>query len=338
MSENTTISWCNHTFNPWSGCHKVSPACTNCYAAALPPSMRRGAEWGRDTPRVPASDAYWREPVRWNAKAEKRGERMRVFCASTADVFEARDDLDGYRARLWALIEATPMLDWLLLTKRPEQIMQRIPPAWRDGCPPNTWMGATVEDQERADERIPHLLRVPAHVRWLSMEPLGGPVDIAPWLRDRPCTCVSPFGRCPGAPCASRLGWIVCGGESGHGARPSHPEWFRSLRDQCAASGVPFHFKQWGAFGHSGQIIMGPGLGTYVFREFTSFDHWVAKGPSWLARDDACLDTKGRRLLLGRDFIRARDESTFPVVILSNVGKKAAGRSLDGVVHDGFPS
>lgn len=227
MSEYSHISWTNATFNPWSGCVKISPACTFCYAAALPPSMRRGAEWGKDTPRIPASEAYWREPVKWNAKAAKKGERVRVFCASVADVFEARDDLDGYRARLWALIEATPSLDWLLLTKRPEEIMRRIPAEWRDGLPPNVWAGTTVENQKYADERIGHLVTVPARVRWLSMEPLCGPVDLTEYL--------------------DRLQWIVAGGESGHGARASDVQWYRDLRMQTGCEGVAFHMKQLGS-------------------------------------------------------------------------------------------
>ena len=114
MSANTSIEWAHHTFNPWSGCAKVSPGCANCYAANLPPSMRRGAEWGEGRPRVVASDAYWREPLAWNRKAAKESKRARVFCASTADVFEARIDLDPWRCRLFDLIRETPELDWLL--------------------------------------------------------------------------------------------------------------------------------------------------------------------------------------------------------------------------------
>jgi protein gp37 len=120
----TKISWAHYTMNPWSGCAKVSPACANCYAATLPPSMRRGAVWGADTARIPASESYWQGPIAWDRKAAKAGERHRVFCASTADVFEARPDLDEARLRLFKLIEATPNLDWLLLTKRPDHMAE----------------------------------------------------------------------------------------------------------------------------------------------------------------------------------------------------------------------
>lgn len=186
MAEITAISWTNHTFNPWSGCVKVSAGCANCYAANLPPAMRRGAEWGKDSPRIPAGEDYWRQPLAWERAAIKAGERRRVFCASTADVFEARDDLDPARARLFALIEATPGLDWLLTTKRADEIMRRVPASWRHRFPRNVWMLVSVEDQRAANERIPHLLKVPAWVRGLSMEPLLGPVDLSPWIGYNP--------------------------------------------------------------------------------------------------------------------------------------------------------
>ena len=182
MAEISAISWTHSTFNPWSGCVKVSAGCANCYAANLPPAMRRGAAWGKGLPRVHASDAYWNEPHRWNAAALKAGERRRVFCASTADVFEDRDDLDAARARLFALIEDTSDLDWLLTTKRADAIMRRVPAQWRILFPSNVWMLVSVEDQKAADARIPWLLKVPAIVRGLSMEPLLGPVDLDDWI------------------------------------------------------------------------------------------------------------------------------------------------------------
>lgn len=178
MSEITGIQWTHHTFNPWSGCAKVSAGCANCYAAALPPSMRRGAVWGANNPRMVASDSYWKSPLAWDRAAAKARERRRVFCASVADVFEDRDDLDVHRLRLAELIRSTPNLDWLLLTKRAEAIERRAAPMWTT-WPRNVWLGVSVENQAAADERIPHLLRVPAAVRFLSMEPLLGGVD--PW-------------------------------------------------------------------------------------------------------------------------------------------------------------
>ncbi len=259
MSE-SKIEWTDYTFNPWSGCTKVSAGCANCYAAALPPGMRRGAHWGLWEKRVPASEPYWREPLRWARKAAAEGVRRRVFCASTADVFEERGDLDPLRERLWGLIAETPELDWLLLTKRPARMA-----SWAavHGWPANAWAGASVEDQAAADERVPHLLTVPAPVRFLSCEPLLGPVDLEPlWCEhcevagmNPTNTMVSPDGHPSCMECGREVrptrwlrhvDWIIVGGESGPRARPMQTAWVRNLRDQAEARRVAFFFKQWG--------------------------------------------------------------------------------------------
>ena len=270
MSEVTAISWTHSTFNPWSGCVKVSAGCANCYAANLPPAMRRGAEWGKDLPRVHASDDYWKQPFAWERAAVKAGERRRVFCASTADVFEDRDDLDAARARLFALIEDTPGLDWLLTTKRADAIMRRVPAQWRILFPSNVWMLVSVEDQKAADARIPWLLKVPAIVRGLSMEPLIGPVDLdqptcpycgefgenitvasdgaTPWCRE--CDNEACFGwwldGCA-SPSQRGINWIITGGESGRGARPMDTAWVADIHNQAADRGVAVHHKQMGS-------------------------------------------------------------------------------------------
>lgn len=257
MAETTAIAWTDHTFNPWQGCERVSSACDHCYAATISKRVGHPERW--DGARDATSAGYWRNPLRWDRKAAERGRPGLVFCGSMCDVFEDRPDLDEHRARLWELIVATPHLIWLLLTKRPEQIMRRVPLCWRPptchgGWPSNVWVGTTVEDQERANERIPHLLDVPAPVRFLSVEPMLGPVDLDHWLppfvgEDAPLGWVN---------------WVICGGESGHGARPMHPDWARDLRDQCAAARVPFFFKQWGEFspdkpeGRSVPVAIGP--------------------------------------------------------------------------------
>jgi protein gp37 len=165
--------------------------------------------------------------VKWNFEAVRAGARRRVFCASMADVFENRAELDPLRARLWQLIADTPALDWLLLTKRPDRASKAVP--WGDKWPANVWIGATAENQKWAEKRIPMLLALPATVRFLSCEPLLGQLDISRWLTG-----------------ARRVDWVIAGGESGHKARPMNPSWTRSLRDQCSLAGVPFHFKQWG--------------------------------------------------------------------------------------------
>lgn len=190
---------------------------------------------------------------------------------------------------------------------------------------PNVWLGASVEDQTRADERIPDLLATPAAVRFISAEPLLGAIDLREVIPN-PINYSHAHGF-------KGLDWIICGGESGLGARPMHPDWARSLRDQCAAAGVPFFFKQWGEW-HTNAFYL-PDQQP-VFRQFTSFDHWVNKARTWV-NGGICLDRTGRRLQIGGDFMRARDENTFPVTIMHHVGKARAGRLLDGVEHNGFP-
>lgn len=231
MARNSTIEWTHHTFNPWWGCHRVSPACDNCYAEAW--ARRLGRElWGARETRRFFGDTHWREPLRWDAEAAANQRRERVFCASMADVFEWRADLNEHRRRLWQLIEETPNLDWLLLTKRPQHILRMTP--WRDAWPNNVWVGTSVENQRLAELRLPQLLRVPARVRFLSCEPLLGPLDLRPWFNRR--------GSRP-------INWVIAGGESGAHSRPMHPDWVLGLLEQCQHAEVPFHFKQWGHWG-----------------------------------------------------------------------------------------
>ena len=225
MARDSKIEWTDHTFNPWWGCTKVSPACDHCYAEAW--ARRMGLDvWTAGKPRRFLSDAYWRQPHRWNEAAKRSGQRSRVFCASMADVFEWKKGLSEWRERLWRVIEETPFLDWLLLTKRPH-LVQRLAP-WEGDWPHNVWLGTTVENQRWVDKRLPYLGETPARIRFLSCEPLLDEIELDGWL-DR-----------------KAIDWVIAGGESGPQARPSDPNWFYSLRDQCIAHGTPFHFKQWG--------------------------------------------------------------------------------------------
>lgn len=227
MGKNSHIEWTNHTFNPWWGCAKVSPACCHCYAETLSKRFG-GATWGAEGKRRFFSNAHWSEPLKWNAEAEHKNLRSRVFCASMSDVFEDRRDLDFERVKLWALIEKTKSLDWLLLTKRPEAVEKLVP--WGRKWPNNVWLGTTVENQEWADKRLPQLLASPAKVRFLSCEPLLGSLDLGCYTKKK------------------GIHWIIVGGESGPGARPMHPTWVRGLRDFAVKQGIAFHFKQWGNF------------------------------------------------------------------------------------------
>lgn len=253
MGIETGIQWTDHSFNPWWGCARVSPGCVHCYAETM--AARWGTKWGTQAERRFFGDKHWNEPERWNKAAEKAGVRRRVFCASMADVFEDRRDLDVHRARLWKLITRTPNLDWQLLTKRPEHAdrlwAQAMVDAF-DGLPligprwlSNVWLGTSVEDQKRADERIPELLGVPAAVRFLSVEPLLGPVDLGRYLWDDG-ESVEGIPAQPSSPRDS-IGWVIVGGESGPGARPMQVEWARSIVRQCKDAGVSVFVKQLGA-------------------------------------------------------------------------------------------
>jgi protein gp37 len=248
----TSIEWCDYTFNPVEGCQRVSPGCVNCYAERKNKWLHGGENWGPNSPRLKRSEAYWRQPLKWDlaAKDEQDGanvenghppaRRRKVFCASVADVFEDHPEWVEPRQHLFELIRHTPHLDWLLLTKRPENIMRLWPrhdhalgalPFPGDMPPPgpthwpNVWLGTTAEDRERL-ARLDDLRRVPAEVRFVSFEPLLenlGDVNMR------------------------GIHWAICGGESGPGARQFDVEWARSLRDQCRNAGVAFFFKQLGA-------------------------------------------------------------------------------------------
>lgn len=277
MAENSAISWTDHTFNPWIGCTKVSDGCKNCYAERDFDKRRHVVEWGPGKPRHRTVASNWRKPRIWNAKAEKAGTRPRVFCASLADWLDPEVPV-AWLADLLALIQETPHLDWLLLTKRPELWRQRLAHvfgvelsenrgaergrlqlAWdwfhAKNAPANVWIGTTVENQ-KATARIPHLLRIPARVRFLSCEPLLGPIDLRAVARPDDAymntlghtSVITTIEEPDDYLYWSKKGihWVICGGESGPNARPMHPDWARGLRDQCVAAGVPFHFKEWG--------------------------------------------------------------------------------------------
>ncbi len=242
MGKNSHIEWTHHTFNPWWGCAKVSPACTHCYAENLA-NRFGGAIWGVKGQRRFFGVAHWNEPIKWNEEAQDAKTRFRVFCASMSDVFEDRRDLDAARAKLWTLIEKTKYLDWLLLTKRPESVQKLVP--WGKQWPNNVWLGTSVENQEWADKRLPQLLALPAKIRFLSCEPLLGALELGCYTKQK------------------GIHWIIAGGESGKGARPTHPDWVRGLRDFAAKQNIAFHFKQWGNFAPASKRLAGQAQFTF---------------------------------------------------------------------------
>lgn len=238
MGKDSKIEWTHHTFNPWIGCTKVSDGCTHCYAESM--ENRWGRSWGPTSPRRRTSKDYWKQPYKWDKEAAEAGERRRVFCASMADVGEDLADLIEPRRDLSIIIERTPHLDWLLLTKRPEN-MVRLFARWNGigGWPQNVWVGTSVENQGRASLRIPELLKIPAHTRFLSCEPLIEAVDL---------NLTQEYPDCEGHYQDARHGlhWVIVGGESGHGARPMSLPWAISLKDQCKKEGIAFFMKQLG--------------------------------------------------------------------------------------------
>lgn len=314
MGENTKIEWARHTFNPWYGCQKVSPACDSCYAEGW--AKRSGlVEWGPHAARRRSSPTAWKQPFKWDKAAKTAGERHSVFGPSLGDIFDNQVD-PSWRRDYFDVIRATPNLIYLLLTKRPQNIIKMCEAA--DGLPPNVGLGTTVEDQQRADLNVPALLRAKRSLSplfaFLSCEPLLGPIDLVdsdgayafgtmtvrlpkrkPDIHP-PITYDSSLGHAIGSLGGSiaynndGIDWVIIGGESGGNARPMNPVWARSLRDQCAVSDVPFFFKQWG--------------------EWVSVSEVEGEGPHFSFPD-------------GRTVRR--------------VGKKRTGATLDGVEHKAFP-
>ena len=320
MGANSKIQWCDHTFNPWMGCTKVSEGCAHCYAEALMDHRYGKVQWGPQGARVRTSAQMWRQPLKWNRSGEWvecevchwRGPydaealcpgcahplirvgldtRQRVFCGSLMDVGDHHPSVKNeWVEDLVRLIAQTPNLDWLFLTKRIEETLARYSMFWGNTWPKNVWLGVTVENQKRANERIPLLQKSPAAVKFLSVEPMGSFVSLSEavepdeeawdevnamdddqpeefveeceaecdWVNYGSDLVVNPAHRewawrrrsVAGFKTLKRGGidWVICGGESGHEARPMDPNWARQLRDECQQAEIPFFFKQWGEF------------------------------------------------------------------------------------------
>lgn len=340
MSDNSKIEWTDATWNPITGCTVHSAGCTNCYAMQLAGTRLKDHPSRKGLTREVNGNHVWTGEVRFNEQwllQPLQWKRPRdIFVCAHADLFH-KDVPDEWIDKIFAVMALAPHHRFQVLTKRSDRMLAYLTARWPHmGCDmnvsnriagvaseidialwnrigrilpgwplPNVWLGVSVEDQRAADERIPDLLATPAAIRWLSCEPLLGPVDLtnitgAEKSRDygSPVHGWSAIWKNNGIGRAS-LDWIVCGGESGRKARPMHPDWARSLRDQCAAAGVPFHFKQWGEWA-----------------PLESEADWERFGPATFPRCQHFTH-------LDANFAR--------------VGKKAAGRLLDGVQHDGTP-
>ena len=349
MANKTTIEWTDATWNPITGCSVTSPGCTNCYAMRLAGTRLRHLPSRKGLTIDSKAGPVWISDVRFNEESltlPLQWKRPRkIFVCAHGDLFH--DSVpDEWIDRVFAIMTLCPQHTFQVLTKRlprmreycssiqkdcrwmrMEQVAMDLgyEPRGVNDCGfdwisnrqflPNVWLGASIEDQRRADERREpmHALANIGWLTWVSYEPAIGAVDWAGWE----------FVR-----------WIVSGGESGPGARPSLPDWHRSTRDFCAAHRIAFLFKQWGAWG-TAAVNMGTGLP--VFRQFPDFQTWVNKAQTWV-NGGICIDRHGRELKIGADFMRARDEGSFPVTIMHRVGKKAAGRLLDGIEHNAYPT
>lgn len=298
MGENSKIEWTRHTFNPWWGCVKVSPGCEHCYAETF--SKRVGHSiWGASAERRFFGDKHWNEPLKWDREAKAANERCYVFVASMADWAERHRNVEtqirltAERARLAKLIKQTPNLTWLMLTKRPSDAALCFDEMFGRNIPTNVLLGISAENQEWFDKRIVAAQHIydTTELRgvFISAEPLLGPIAMGAYP-ELAFTC---------------LKWVIVGGESGHGARPMHPDWARSLRDQCVSAGVAFHFKQWGEYLPTEETEMHPHQ-DYAF-PFGNLN-------------------KERVVLNGLRAAR-----------MERVGKHAAGRMLDGRTWDEFP-
>lgn len=369
MSEHSEIQWTDHTFNSWSGCEKVSEGCTFCYAGDAPPSMRRFAEWGPGKPRIPATDSYWDQALRWFEAAQKAKVRHRVFAHSMSDVFEDRDDLDPLRDRLLALSQFTRGsreggLDWLLLTKRLDKAhrylndpglydrLLRAADWWRNRHPElnsrpidnpqqsgfhvwyrNVQIGASVENQKAAETRIPWLLKINASVRFLSCEPLLGPLELGDSLGGCRCFVEALEGagqHAPSCPATRpRIDWVIVGGESGtrRGVRPMHPDWARGVRDQCDRADVPFFFKQWGEYVEVNGPARDPKTGQHTDIDPVKEPERFTNGLSIGIAPNGAVARSVREMRQG---VRYRH--------MHRLGKKHTGRELDGRTHDAFPA
>lgn len=339
MSDRTGIEWTDATWNPIRGCSRVSEGCRHCYAegqAARIIAMDRGrgvpegqgsydgllAKAGQWNGKIKVVDEALEQPLRWQKP------RM-IFVNSMSDLFHENVS-DKVIDRIFAVMALATQHTFQVLTKRPERMKAYLSTPNREGIVkgaawellghmpkrsnagmkpafplPNVWMGVSVEDQTAADERIPLLLQTPAAVRWISAEPLLGAVDLSDWLEVG--SLESELGLSnPG------IDWVVVGGESGHKARPMHPSWARWLRGQCAAAGVPFLFKQWGEWAPGENVARRSGV---VPAARLINDAWQF-GADNLAGEGGHID----------------DEPD-----LYRIGKRAAGRLLDGIQHDGYP-
>jgi protein gp37 len=368
------IEWTNRTWNPVVGCSKVSAGCKNCYAirmawrlqhihhssekyaGTVEKSAGGQLNW---TGKVNLSEKDLLKPLTWKKPAM-------IFVNSESDLFHDSVPFE-FIDKVFAVMALCQQHTFQVLTKRPQRMVEYFKrnyaarimteldiiskenkqlfeacskTAFNIAITPapefhNIWLGVSVENQQAANERVPLLLSVRAAVRFLSCEPLLGPIDltlitqtVSPgYFGD----CLQPYHlpNCDKETFYPKINWVIAGGESGNDARAMHPCWVRLLRDQCNKAGTPFFFKQWGEY-YTKSILMG--TGEPMFRMFDSMQHWINKAQTWV-RAGRCISIDGRECHIGKDF----QECAYPVVIMDKVGKKKSGRLLDGREWNEFP-
>lgn len=314
MAEASEISWTDATYNPWIGCTKVGPGCDHCYAERDFDLRKGRVKWGAGNPRSRTKTE--RQPHTWNnAHAEwfaEHGRKRRVFAASLADIFD-NEVPANWRHDFWNTVAQTPLLEWYIVTKRVSNVERMLPDWWNEEQFRHVVLIVTVVNQDEANRDIPRLLAIKSKFPWLrvglSIEPMLGPIDLRSLNPGgvQILDALDGVSANPHYAAWPHLDWVICGGESGPHARPMHPAWLRSLRDQCAAAGVPFHFKQFGEWAPVTEIGFEDGRGVEAFT----------------FQSDLSVETYGGAVPFGTEVRR--------------VGKRAAGRSIDGKEHDGFP-
>lgn len=358
MADKTGIEWTDATWNPLRGCSRVSEGCRHCYAEGVAKRfsgpglpyeglIAKGGQWNGQIKLVPE---LLDQPLKWSRP-------RRIFVNSMSDLFHENVS-ENYVARVFDVMARAPQHTFQILTKRPDRmkwvvewigrLWERDEEASRLPWPlPNVWLGVSVEDQATANARIPLLLETPAAVRWISAEPLLAAVDLSRWMDPTGVTCMDvcpddryvdqdsyeqmnvhghmePICQHCGAVASwtgydDGIDWVVVGGESGREARPMHPDWALSLRDQCAAAGVPFLFKQWGEWAPADRETCSLSVSSgYIHPTLPNLPKPPERRPLGIGYGPHELEELG-------------------CAYIAKVGKKAAGRLLDGVQHDGYP-
>lgn len=298
MGDKTNIAWCDKTFNPWVGCTKVSLACDNCYAEKW--AKRSGSvTWGGDRRRT--SKANWKQPLRWDKEAKEKGIRYKVFCASLADVFDNQVP-DRWRMDLFELIANTTHIDWLILTKRIGNVqkMSTYDGIMFDVIMDKVWLGITVCNQSEVIRDVPKLLEIPSKHKFLSIEPMLGPIELERHLGTYFNHYTNAFQQRKTEECCNGIDWVIVGGETGINARPMFPAWVEWIKNQCLMTKTAFFFKQWG--------------------EYLSPSQDLNNSINPKIHEEEAIDS----LRLGK-------------VVTYRVGKKKAGHLLDGQEYYQFP-